>query len=57
MHASQTCNIPKLAVQDATQVSTLDLMSAKLVLVEEGALEALTETLRPKGKRTAAAEA
>ena len=50
-------NIPKLAVQDATQVSTLDLMSAKLVLVEEGALEALTETLRPKGKRTAAAEA
>ena len=50
-------NIPKLAVLDATQASTLDLMSAKLVLVEEGAIETLTETLRPKGKRTAEAPA
>ncbi|MEM1056672.1 MAG: 50S ribosomal protein L4 [Bacteroidota bacterium] len=46
-------NIPKLAVLDATQASTLDLMGAKQVIVEEGALEALTEALRPKGKRTA----
>lgn len=50
-------NIPKLTVQPATQASTLDLMSAHHVLVAEGAIETLTDALRPKGKRAEAAGA
>ena len=48
-------NIPKLAILPATQASTLDVMSAKQVILEEGALDSLTDALRPKGKRTRAA--
>ncbi|MEL6614880.1 MAG: 50S ribosomal protein L4 [Bacteroidota bacterium] len=50
-------NIPKLTVQPATQASTLDLMGAHHVLVSEGAVETLTDALRPKGKRAAAPDA
>ncbi len=45
-------NIPKFAVCPATQASTLDIMEAHIVLVMEGAVESLTETLRPAGKAT-----
>jgi large subunit ribosomal protein L4 len=50
-------NIPKVSVQDAAQASTLDLMGAQHVLVAEGAVETLTDALRPKGKRAASADA
>ena len=45
-------NIPSLHVCPATQASTLDLMKAKVVLLQEGAIEALTETLRSSRKPT-----
>src|SRR5690606_41969272 len=46
-------NIPKLKVRNAAEASTLDLMDAQVVLLQEGALEALTRVLGP----TEAAEA
>lgn len=46
-------NIPTLTVKPATGASTLDVMSAHVVLLQESALEALSAAL---GKKTAAAE-
>ena len=45
-------NIPGVTVRSADQASTLDLMGAKTVLLQEGAVEALTEALRPATKAT-----
>lgn len=45
-------NIPGVTVRSADQASTLDLIGAKTVLLQEGAVEALTEALRPAGKAT-----
>lgn len=45
-------NIPGIRVLPAEQASTFDLMSAKTVLLQEGAVEALTEALRPATKPT-----
>jgi len=45
-------NIPGLAVLPADQASTLDLLNAKTVLLQEGAVEVLTEALRPAAKAT-----
>ncbi len=38
-------NIPKLTVRPAAGASTLDLMSAQVILLQEGALDALTGAL------------
>jgi large subunit ribosomal protein L4 len=40
-------NIPRIAVRRAADASTLDLMDAHVVLLMEGAVEPLTELLRP----------
>jgi large subunit ribosomal protein L4 len=40
-------NLPGVSVIDAAQASTLDLMGARTLIVQEGAIEALTEALRP----------
>ncbi len=48
-------NIQKLTIQDAAQASTLDLMGAGTVLLTEGAIDTLTDALRPVGKRSAKA--
>ncbi|WP_420454796.1 50S ribosomal protein L4 [Rubrivirga sp.] len=45
-------NLPGVTVCPADQASTLDLMNAKTILLQEGAVEALTEALRPVGKAT-----
>ena len=45
-------NIPKLTVKPAAEASTLDLMQAQVILLQEGALDALSAAL---GKRTPAA--
>ena len=47
-------NLPKLTIRPAAEASTLDLMHAQAVLLQEGAVEALTEALRPARKPTAA---
>ena len=47
-------NLPGVTVLAADQASTLDLMGAKTVLLQEGAVETLTEALRPAGKATVA---
>ena len=39
-------NVPGVEVCDAAQASTLDLMKAKTILLQEGAVEAFTEALR-----------
>ncbi|HEX9950314.1 MAG TPA: 50S ribosomal protein L4 [Rubricoccaceae bacterium] len=39
-------NVPGVEVCDAAQASTLDLMKAKTILLQEGAVEALTTALR-----------
>ena len=39
-------NVPGVEVCDAAQASTLDLMKAKTILLQEGAVEALTSALR-----------
>ena len=44
-------NLPKLTVKPATGASTLDVMEAQVVLLQESALDALSEAL---GSRTAA---
>lgn len=43
-------NIPRLTIRKATEASTLDLMQAQVLLLQEGAVEPLTETLRPRAK-------
>ena len=48
-------NIPKLDIRDAGEASTLDLMRAQAVIVQEGAVEALTAALRPQPKPAPAA--
>jgi len=45
-------NIPTLTVRRAAEASTLDLMKAHVLLLQEGALEGLTETLRPRAKNS-----
>lgn len=47
-------NIPKLEIRDAAQANTLDLLGAGVLLIQEGAVEALTEALRPAARATAA---
>lgn len=39
-------NVPGVEVRDAAQASTLDLMGAKTILLQEGAIDALTNALR-----------
>ncbi len=46
-------NIKKVVVKPADQASTLDLLNAKTVFLQESAVDALTEALRPKGKASA----
>jgi large subunit ribosomal protein L4 len=41
-------NLPKLTIRRAAEASTLDLMNAQVLLLQEGAVEPLTEALRPK---------
>ena len=48
-------NLKKVVVKPADQASTLDLLNAKTVLLQEGAVELLTEALRPVGKASDAA--
>jgi large subunit ribosomal protein L4 len=43
-------NIPKVNVLRATDASTVDLMNAQIVVLQEGAIETLTENLRPRAK-------
>ena len=50
-------NIPGVAVMEAAQASTLDLMQAQTVLLQEGALDVLTRVLSATGKPEVAAEA
>ena len=45
-------NIAGIRVLPADQASTLDLMNAKMILLQEGAVDALTEALRPATKAT-----
>lgn len=45
-------NIPRFTVCPASDVSTLDLMKAHVVFVQEGAVDVLTEALRPATKTT-----
>lgn len=45
-------NIPKFSVCPASQASTLDLLEAQILVVQEGAVESLTEALRPSSKVT-----
>ena len=45
-------NIPGFTVCPASDVSTLDLMNAHVVLVQEGAVDGLTDALRPAMKTT-----
>jgi large subunit ribosomal protein L4 len=47
-------NVPGVEVCDAAQASTLDLMKAKTILLQEGAVEALTSALRSSSADTAA---
>jgi large subunit ribosomal protein L4 len=46
-------NLRKLTIRPAAEASTLDLLDAHAVLLQEGAVEALTEALRPSRKPTA----
>ena len=48
-------NLRGVSVLPADQASTLDLLNAKTVLLQEGAVEALTEALRPAAKATVGA--
>lgn len=40
-------NIPRVSVRRAGEASTVDLMNAQVVLLQEGAVESLTAALRP----------
>lgn len=46
-------NIPKMSIRRASEASTVDLMSAQVLLIQESAVERLTESLRPQAKQTA----
>lgn len=46
-------NLRKLAVRPAAEASTVDLLGAQAILLQEGALEVLTTALRPATKPTA----
>ena len=46
-------NIQGVDVREATQASTLDLLSAHAIVLQEGAVDALTSALRPSTKATA----
>ena len=46
-------NIKGVVVCDAAQASTLDLMGAKTIVLQEGAVEALAAALRPAAKASA----
>lgn len=46
-------NLPGVQVRPAAEASTLDLMGAKTLILQEGAVEVLTEALRPAAKATA----
>ena len=50
-------NIPKLTVLPAAGASTLDLMSAQVILLQEGALDALSNALGKNASTEAAAPA
>ncbi len=41
-------NLPKLAVQEARNINTVDILSADVVLFQEGALGTVTELLAPE---------
>jgi len=45
-------NIPKVSVLRAVEASTVDLLDAQVVIVQEGAIEVLTEALRPQTRAT-----
>ena len=45
-------NLKKVVVKPADQASTLDLLNAKTVFLQEGAVQALTDALRPATKPT-----
>ena len=45
-------NLPGVTVCPAAQASTLDLMNARSIVLQEGALDELTEALRPSKKAT-----
>ena len=47
-------NIQGVTVRDAAEASTLDLMGARTVLLQEGAVDALTSALRPAAKASGA---
>lgn len=49
-------NLKGVRVLPADQASTLDLLNAKTIVLQEGAVEALTEALRPAQKATVAAD-
>jgi large subunit ribosomal protein L4 len=46
-------NLPKVSVLPATTASTVDLLGAQMIILTEGAVEALTEALRPAEKPVA----
>ncbi|MEL6445817.1 MAG: 50S ribosomal protein L4 [Bacteroidota bacterium] len=48
-------NLPKFDVKPATEASTLDVMNAQVVLIQEGAVEGLTAALTPTKKHAEAA--
>ena len=50
-------NIPKLTVRDAADVSTLDVLSAQAVIMQDGALAVLSALLGKNGEAQAVAEA
>ena len=45
-------NLKRVVVKPANQASTLDLLNAKTVFLQEGAVQALTDALRPATKPT-----
>lgn len=49
-------NVKGVEVRPAAEASTLDLMGARTILLQEGAVDALTQALRPAPKAGAAAE-
>lgn len=50
-----TRNLPRVSVRPAADVSTFDLLNAQAVLLFEGAIEVLTENLKPSAKAVAEA--
>ena len=50
-------NIQGVDVRDAAQASTLDLLSAHAIVLQEGAVDALTSALRPSAKTASSAPA